>query len=156
MPQHDVLHCPRCSALSHKLWCSIFRQKTKVISDHCSTLRVICSCYRTHIQQCYCGEKRYCDLMCITLLFLTSMDLSYLQKKKSRKFFSVRLLFCVPFLSPKVGLEKKCVWLVTVQEATWVWRHRCARLPLVCECQMASWQPTRLPCWLPTHRHPVC
>lgn len=33
-------------------------------------------------------------------------------------FFSVRLLFCVPFLSPKVGLEKKCVWLVTVQEAT--------------------------------------
>lgn len=28
------------------------------------------------------------------------------------------LLFRVSFLLPQVGLEKKCVWLVTVQEAT--------------------------------------
>ena len=114
--------------------------------------------------------------MCVTLLFVAPQWISHSCRIKdffvSFYFvfhFSVSLLnsvwfffsffslhFYLHFLSLQVGLERKCVWPVTVREATWVWRHRCALLPLACECQMASWQPTQLPCWPPTHRPPVC
>lgn len=76
--------------------------------------------------------------------------------------FSVTHLFFSSLSSPthclslQAGPERKCVWRVTVQEATCVWRHRCEPLPLVCGCQMVLWQPTQLPCWPPTPRPPVC
>lgn len=69
--------------------------------------------------------------------------------------FSIYLYLLLYFYL-QVGPERKCVLRVTVREATCVWRHLCALLPLVCECQMALWQPTQLLCWLPMHHPRVC
>ena len=95
------------------------------------------------------AEKGFfsCVLLCVPFSPLNSVLFSF-----PLQFFFIT----VPFLSFQVGLERKYVWLATVREATWVWRHRCALLPLVCECQMALWQPTQLPCWPPTPHPPVC